>query len=454
MSFIGFPTELPHITKAVDSLLAEPVGPPPDTRSVGEKTLVAFNSNSKNLDAVRPRDWRHVPYALWLDAHQGLHTNLDAVDRYIYSELPKALDEARRPMKWARPLFFTYVEKFNPRDAVFKRLAEHAGKFFDSPKFPSSPGLINFVRTSNLFHLTEGPKQIAKSIQASKKDIRTWVANNELWPSFLSTPFAEASFHAYLNVTDDIKRSIEFINTTLDWAVESPKNLRYSSSRARLADALLLPWRNGQPSDQVKSKLIAFLINYYDDPRIKKNLWQGVSAESIQVLISWINGRTLDAFFRILEATADSIWQYRQKFWNAYFKQGHIDEVWVALGSDAANYLRRLDETKQLKYANLLGVTDATQSVLLIRIGQIVFCEWSHNGRLRAQRVDAQYAPKMYESYYYADNLRFTSLDFNNKQTQDPGLVHFSSQTGGWQDRARLFIQKNIGLKMSLKEVT
>jgi hypothetical protein len=126
-----------------------------------------------------------------------------------------------------------------------------------------------------------------------------------------------------------------------------------------------------------------------------------------------------------LQETADSIWQYRQKFWTAYFKAGHIDEAWVALGPDAAAVLKRLDDTKQLKYANLLG-SESSQSILLIRIGQIIFCEWSHNGRLRAQRMDSPVSPAMYKTYYDSESLRFQSLDFNNGLTQDPGLVHFS----------------------------
>jgi hypothetical protein len=46
------------------------------------------------------------------------------------------------------------------------------------------------------------------------------------------------------------------------------------------------------------------------------------------------------------------------------------------------------------------------------------------------------------------------SLDFNNGLNQDGGLVHFSAESGGWQERARLFIQKQTGVRLTQAEVT
>jgi hypothetical protein len=43
-------------------------GKDPDLRTVGERTYQAFASCSfsPSSDAPRQRDWRHIPYALWL----------------------------------------------------------------------------------------------------------------------------------------------------------------------------------------------------------------------------------------------------------------------------------------------------------------------------------------------------------------------------------------------------
>jgi hypothetical protein len=453
MSFAGFPTELPMISKAVLGLLTEAVGPPPDMRSLGQKTLEAFLSNPNDFDSIRKRDWRHVPYAIWIKDKGGLLNIPSAIDRYLNQELPKALDETRRPLKWGRPLVFTYIEQYNPNDTLFKTISKHAKDFFNSPKVNNASSIVGLARSLNLFDVNEGPRKTAEAIATSRRTLREWIQVHELWPSFGTSPFAEAAFNSFLQSNEDFRRSDDFINTIFEWSITDRGDLRYSASRARLADALLLPWRSKQPNDATQSKLITYLLKHYGDPRIGKNLWHGVSSEAVRVLIAWINGRTLEAFFRILQETADSIWQYRQKFWTAYFKAGHIDEAWVALGPDAAAVLKRFDDTKQLKYAHLLG-SESSQSILLIRMGQIIFCEWSHNGRLRAQRIDSPVSPAMYKTYYDSESLRFQSLDFNNGLTQDPGLVHFSSQSGGWQERARLFIQKNIGIRMTQAEVT
>ena len=453
MSFNGFPTELPMISKAVLGLLSEAVGPPPDMRSLGQKTLEAFQNNRHDFDSIKKRDWRHVPYAIWINDAHGLRNIPEAIDRYLNLELPKALSETRRPFKWGRPLVFIYVEQYNPTDALFKTLAVHTKDFFNSPKINNASSIVGLARSLNLFDVYDGPRKTAESIADSRRTLREWIQTHELWPSFGTSPFAEAAFNSFLQTPEEFRRSVDFINIVFEWGITDRGELRYSSSRTKLAESLLLPWRLHQPSDSAKSRLMAFLLKQYGDPRIGMNLWHGVSAEAIKVLIGWINGRTLEAFFRILQETADSIWQYRQKFWIAYFKNGHIDEAWVALGPDAAVVLRRLDDTKQLKYANLLG-SESSQSILLLRIGHIIFCEWSHNGRLRAQRIDSPSAPSMYKSYYDSESLRFHSLDFNNGLTQDPGLVHFSSPGGGWQERARLFIQKQTGIRITQSEVT
>jgi hypothetical protein len=452
MSFNGFPTELPAISKAVLGLLSEPIGIPPDMRSLGQRTLDAILRNLNNLDSVGKRDWRHVPYAIWIKDSNGLSNVPTAVERYLNIELPKALVDVRRPLKWARPLMFIYIEKYNPNDTLFRKISKHAADFFNSPKIDNASSIVGLARGLKLFDIVDGPKRTAAAIAVSKKTLKDWLEIHDLWPSFGTSPFAEAAFNEFLQTEEEFRRSTDFINIVFEWGVSDRDGLRYPASRSSLADALLLPWRLHQPSDAIKSRVMTFLLRNYDDPRFSKNLWHRVSPEAVNVIVGWLNGKTLEVFFRILQSTADSTWQYRQKFWTAYFKAGHIDEAWVALGPDAALVLKKLDDTRQLKYANLIGSV-ASQSVLLLRIGQLIFCEWSHNGRLRAQRIDSSSAPLMYKSYYDAEPLRFLSLDFNNGLNQDPGLVHFSSLSGGWQDRARIFLQRQTGIRITLAEV-
>ena len=87
-------------------------------------------------------------------------------------------------------------------------------------------------------------------------------------------------------------------------------------------------------------------------------------------------------------------------------------------------------------------------------MSNIIFCEWSHSGRLRAGKEDAPTIPRLYENAYGGAELRFNSMDFNDGLLDDPGLVHFSSSAGGWQERARNFIRKHLGHNLPLSEVS
>lgn len=451
MSFDNFPADLPAIEKALTTLISDQIGIPPDIVSIGQRTYKAFLSNEGNFDLIKARDWRYLPFAIWLN-DGGLVTMPTVIDRYLDKELPIALSTSRRPLKWCRPLAFTYIEQFNPTDSLFRKISKHTKYIFDSEKLNNSSKIVDFVRTTNLFDVDAGPKRVALSIASSKQTLKEWIKQNDLWESFGTSPFTEAAFKEFLETNEDFRRSNEFLNTVFEWSINDTLALRHPALRSRLAEALLLPWHLSSPSELIKNRIITFLLKHYGDPRVGNNLWYGINSSAVNVFISWINERTLDLFFKILKDTADIIWEYRQKFWMAYFNANHIDEVWFALGPRAAIALKKYDSTGQLKYSHLFG-SDSTQSVLFIRIGQLLFCEWSHDGKLRAQRVDALNAPRMYELNYESDALRFQSMDFNNDLNQDPGLIHFSSQNGGWQERARIFIHKNTGIRMTQAEV-
>lgn len=84
-------------------------------------------------------------------------------------------------------------------------------------------------------------------------------------------------------------------------------------------------------------------------------------------------------------------------------------------------------------------------------MGNVLFCDWSHQGRLRAVPVSSKQAPKLYQPEYELFQLRFpTTLDFNQGQMDDPGLVHFESKLGGWQEVARHFISQHVGIELPL----
>jgi hypothetical protein len=162
----------------------------------------------------------------------------------------------------------------------------------------------------------------------------------------------------------------------------------------------------------------------------------------------------MDAFFEILRHTEDDIGPYRRRFWEAYFHAGHILEAWIALGEQAVAELQKIDPAGELSYAKILGKIAPNQCVLMLRMGNILFCDWSHQGRLRAIPISSKQAPKLYQAEYELFQLRFpTPLDFNDGRLDDPGLLHFESALGGWQDTARHFIGQQLDIHLSLSDL-
>jgi hypothetical protein len=90
----------------------------------------------------------------------------------------------------------------------------------------------------------------------------------------------------------------------------------------------------------------------------------------------------------------------------------------------------------------------------MLRMGHILFCDWSHQGRLRAIPMSNKQAPKLYAHAYELFQLRFpTPLDFNQGLLDDPGLLHQGSDLGQWQDTARDFISTQLGITIPLADL-
>jgi len=136
-----------------------PLGPPPEISSLGEKTYKAVMRFQNDLDSVKSRDWRHIPYALWLSNNRGLIFESEIITRYYEEEIPAIIKQARRPFKWGRPMLFVYVAQFDPNDPNFCKFAIHAKHFFDAERMSLASSIVAFCRRISFFDIEEGPKK-------------------------------------------------------------------------------------------------------------------------------------------------------------------------------------------------------------------------------------------------------------------------------------------------------
>ena len=480
--FAPLPLDFELLARASRIKRGNGIGNDPDLKGVGERTYAAFEavnfapllphaarqtmaSATEETPTPRLRDWRHIPYALWLSGGRGLHTQTALVDRYLTQTLHETV-RSRRPMRWGRSMLHTYWQHFDLENPVLLKLAKAAGTFFKQPKViqalegGQSAGLVRLVTELDMFDPLLGPANIASDILNLSPDtsLVQWQSQHGLSEGFWLSPFCRRAFLHALSAPEDVRSSLSYAKRLCEWAVHDPdtgvRRFRYPLFRDDFAYSLLSPWFKHSPPTDVQNALLSELLRTLGDPRHDHAGWLGVRREAITTASRWMTARTLDAFFDILKHTQDDIGPYRRQFWQAYSQGGHISEAWVALGNDAAAQLARIDPAGELSYAQILGKIAPNQSVLMLRMGDLLLCDWSHQGRLRAISASSRQAPKLYLPHYELFELRFaTPLDFNQGQDQDPGLLHTGSKQGAWQDTARQFIAQHLNIHLPLADL-
>jgi hypothetical protein len=246
-------------------------------------------------------------------------------------------------------------------------------------------------------------------------------------------------------------------------AVAPAGTMRFGQElRGPIARGLLGAWLDGGPEPLVplRDRVRDFLLAKLGDPRTRPAHWTPVGEEATALMRRWLTGATLDAFFDLIDEYAlDHQWRYRKAFWSAYLERGFIEDAWLALGP-AVRLAARTIRDLAGAYAQLDGAAgDPNQSVLLMRIGPLVLCEWSHNGKLRAWPRDWANAPALYQERYAREALRTQGLPFppnpeNGKggAADGMGLIHGGSANGLWQGSAAELIARRAGIRLGRED--
>lgn len=459
--FAPLPTGFPKLQTMVQTMGAVAVTKPPPIEAIGQRLRAAYaRAEASEYRDVSAGEVRKLPYAYWVlpdvalpDLHPGL------VRRYWRESLPAALSSGpRRAKRWLTPLFFTYCASFDPDDMSFQDFARRIVPAALQGEGAFAERLVKLELEVAFFQPAAVPARLADALLTDNQPLENSFSLYLLWPGFVDTRLGDAVLEAALKLGEGHLREWGIIARLLDWESRLSARIVKTPHRVQFADALLRPWRGRRPAELVKSTLTAFFVQQYGDPRIegaRSYQWRQVAPDAIAVLMNWLAGDTLKAFMRVLEQTADEIWRYRQKFWMAYYNAGYIEEAWLALGIQAQIYARRLQQDEPgMGFGRLDSGAAPNQSVLLLKIGHLVFTEWSHNGSLRAY-VDGEIgSPRLYQRSYHGTNLREPlSMDFHEGMNQNPELRHMNSQGGTWQRKARDFIRHQTGIHLKDWEI-
>jgi hypothetical protein len=411
------------------------------TRVVDYDALLAklrLAPTAKSVISLTLRDMRLAASCLF-DGEQPLVENESFLDQYL-----DALRSIRSRMAIKR-LIHSYCLHFNPNHRGIRRIGSFLREAVSSVEgrweWPERH------RQYRLFDPAQAPHELAK-LTVDSSDPRKQLENVGL-SGQLST--GGLSVHVFLSALTTIRKSlessprIEEVDRAIAWMSSEDDRDHFSAYRCNLANALLLPFADREPDQDVRRRIQSHLLDSLSDPRIDRGPWVRADDAARAVMIRWLAQATLEQFLKVVDRVAPRHqWEYRRAFWGAYINKGVVGNAWVAFSSDGAHVARQItdstDDKLMRRFATLAGATQS-QAVLIVSIGDLVVADWSHDGKLRIWRRDKKSAPELSMPSYLAPDLRAGS-DFET--------VH--RPPDGWQRKAEAYIRRHTGIGLTERE--
>lgn len=426
--------------RAVDTLKASDAAIALPADAVLDTIRTRLISNSSAGDPYRRSDLRASVWLLWTEKQplSGLPGLLDAV-----------LTQAHRSNATARAIIEAWLRAFSLDDPSVVRTGFSIRQLLIARSSPRLEVWRNADQRVGLFDSKEGPQRLASKL----------VSGSETVDAILSASGFDDPLRAsggYMRVVQrevlalvsgsmtasdadqSLSRTIAFLAPQGALRFAEPK------SRGEVARSLLRPWleRESEPDESIRFKIQRFLLEHLDDPRLKAQRWQEAGEQATSLMRRWLARASLKAFFGLISDHAlDAHWRYREAFWSACLEKDSTVETWLALGSRIHASARAVEDLKGA-YARLDGAS-GDQAVLLLRVKNLIFCEWSHNGKLRAWPADWSNAPRLERKSYTRSELTGKGLPFprnrrfgSNGSSDGMGLSHIGSDRNLWQGSA------------------
>lgn len=445
-----------RMVRALAAQDAPPAKPPEAALAQLRHQLLSLAKTGGGYAGVPTRELRHAPWLLWT-ADQPLAT------------LPGLLDElitrAAERKSLLRALIEAWLMGYAAGAAMIREAAQALRRLvFDNPH-PSMEAWASIDRDVRIFDVPAGPLRLAQWLLAGKEPVEAMLARIGFDdPLRAVSGYMRQTQEALLGLAPE--RLVEpsgFQAAGRIFAVLAPGGtLRFSDAQmaGQMARALLKPWLAGGrgAGEGVREAIQEFLVAQLGDPRLRPRLWSAAGEDAVALMRRWLTKASLDAFFRLIrEHALDSHWTYREAFWAAYLKAGAIADAWLAFASAIHAEASSIKELRGA-FGRLDGGVQPNHSVLLLRIGDLVFCEWSHNGALRAWRSDWKTAPQLARSRYSRADLVGTCLPFppnlqgRGGKADGTGLSHIGSSTGYWQGSVANLIARHTNIHLTERD--
>ena len=441
--FIASPKSVPVAKKVIEKYGARDSVPPSVMKEIIERAILAI----RNGELVSKRDLEKIAGAC-LSPDQNL-------DKKSVSLIFKALQKQGTRKAFSN-LFASYVNYFDSDNKncleAAKILERNKGRLLK--RWSKRLEKIDFLDSKNI------EKKIANELLSKGSDAFNDIG---LGGKFSSSWLVRNSL---VNLADMIKGEVRKGDTAvIDFFIKIICEDDKITDNAGIAAmvGLLSPFFEDNPPAERKNRLQLIFTNSFLDPRIKNaEEWPEIidkfgggpfRKKCISLFKKWLIFDTIDLFLKVIAKHApDEQFEPRRNLWKSYFDQECIIDAHIILGKDAAKTAGSLKGEDQsaigLRFGEFSSGAGADQSVLLMRIENLIVAEWSHNGKFRAWHDDASYKPELHKEggYYDASELRKDSneiLQVNGDYGD--GIVHL----GDWVGRVERYINEETGIRLS-----
>jgi hypothetical protein len=418
--------------------------------------------SSRDIRRSLPPAWR------WLDRNQG--DDLEWLTRLTTD----AVARASRPID--RSLVMTWLDVFPEGDGadVLANAARTAAERYEWPYRPAG-------REFNLWDHDEAAQRVGKELLTGtdadavlrRASLHAGVYSGNLVQSALTSICDEVADSHRSNAATNCENLLGLLTRMGDAAVSS-------ATRPLLVRALLKPWANTAPDNDLRVRIQRFALKQYGDPRFDTSKWSAFSQalqtrgysqdmESLKaILLQWLNRAAFEIFFKLIgqSTSAPEQWAAREEFWRHYLEHNHIKRAYFMLGSDAERRARPY--WQKLQEAGGYGLIDSDanpdHSAFLMEIGDVIIAEWTHNGSSCFWKPDAVHRPIFGAKRYDGSLMRATdkmkvaayrqavSLRSDSLWIALPHNPPRSSYKRGWHSKFAFQIREWTGIRWTEAE--
>lgn len=398
----------------------------------------------KDLQARRTlsvRDLGRAPWCLWAttpalaDFEHHLHELLRQI----------ASSKSRRPLRNLAIAYMSRPKRAENGGYVGMTLAKES----DRMGRPWS----NLHQTFSIFDPNEGPPRVAKRAIEDDLTIEETLTNEGMRSGDVRTTFGSQCLRAALEIleADASGRHLERLRKVAKLALDDEGNLKSKSRADGVARALIRPFSGTIPDDATLPEFQDLLLRLFKDPRLSSSSWQRMPEEA-DAFRRWLTSQNLKQFLEVTRIVAKDMFKYRDKFWRAVYDANLIDESWVVFAEDGRREAISAFGTA-LSFATFEkgGRKTRDQAVLLLRMGDRMVVEWSHDGKVYIfDDHEDERCPKLYRRTYFDGDLR---LDYGfGEETRTKKSVfarnHSAPDHYTWQDAVAERIEYLTGVKI------